>query len=248
MSNEKWNFSKHEEKIRKELIELFKNSPLPDHDLLLNLPLYSRRHLISHILFLDEIYKKNLNVHGIIAEFGVRWGRNLALFESLRGIYEPFNHNRKIVGFDTFEGFPSVHEKDGNDSIIKKGAWNVTENYFEYLEKIMDYHEAESPINHIKKYELVKGDVVNTIKTYLKKCPETIFSLVYFDMDIYKPTMEVLIAILPHLTIGTVLAFDELNVSRYPGETQALKEVLGLNNCRIHHSPYSPTQSYIIMK
>lgn len=41
-------------------------------------------------------------------EFGVRWGQNLALFESFRGIYEPYNYNRKIVGFDelNYNKFP----------------------------------------------------------------------------------------------------------------------------------------------
>ena len=38
-------------------------------------------------------------------EFGVRWGQNLITLNNLRGIYEPFNHSRKIIGFDTFEGF-----------------------------------------------------------------------------------------------------------------------------------------------
>ncbi len=55
-------------------------------------------------------------------EFGVKWGQNLALFQSFRGMYEPYNHNRKIIGFDTFEGFPSVDKKDGGSKIIKAGA------------------------------------------------------------------------------------------------------------------------------
>jgi hypothetical protein len=66
----------------------------------------------------------------------VLWGNNLALFESLRGMYELYNFGRKIVGFDTFEGFPNVHEKDGNNEIIKKGAYATTRGYDEYLEKI----------------------------------------------------------------------------------------------------------------
>ena len=52
-----------------------------------------------------ELYQKILNVHGVVIEFGTRWGQNLALFESFRGMYEPYNHFRKIIGFDTFEGF-----------------------------------------------------------------------------------------------------------------------------------------------
>ena len=56
-------------------------------------------------------------------EFGVRWGRNMSLYTSLRHIYEPYNSSREIIGFDTFEGFPSVDPKDGNSDFVKKDPW-----------------------------------------------------------------------------------------------------------------------------
>lgn len=181
-------------------------------------------------------------------EFGVRWGRNMALYGSLRGIYEPFNHNRTIIGFDTFEGFPSVDKRDGNDEIISIGAYNVTENYDAYLAKILNYHEQESPISHIKKYEIVKGDASVGINSYLKKHPETIIGLAYFDFDIYQPTYDCLLAIRDRLSKGAVIGFDELNNATYPGETLALKEALGISRHKIRHSRFSPTQSYIVIE
>ena len=103
--NAKWNRSAHEADNRKKLMEAFHNSPIPEDELLMNLPLFLIRQNLSQILFINEIYQHIIGVHGVIMEFGVRWGRNLALYEALRGIYEPFNHNRKIVGFDTFRRF-----------------------------------------------------------------------------------------------------------------------------------------------
>jgi hypothetical protein len=197
---------------------------------------------------MNELYLKILGVHGVVMEFGVRWGKNLALFENFRGLYEPFNHNRKIIGFDTFTGFPSVNSKDGNDDIIKTGSFNVTECYDEYLDQVLSYHEQESPIAHIKKYELIKGDASEQILKYLDQHPETIVALAYFDFDIYEPTLACLKAIRNRITMGSVIGFDELNVSRYPGETIALSEVFGLDRYKIHHSIYSPTQSYIVIE
>lgn len=109
----------------------------------------------------------------------------------------------------------------------------------------MDYHESESPISHIKKYELIKGDATETLKEYLKNNPHTIIALAYFDFDIYEPTKECLELIRDHITKGTILGFDELNVSDFPGETVALKEVLGLSSYRIQRLPISSLQSYI---
>jgi len=233
---------------RKRFQKLFKNCPIADEELLLNLGLFIKRQELTRILFMNELYQKIINVQGIVVEFGVRWGQNLALFESFRGIYEPFNYNRKIVGFDTFEGFSSIHEKDGKSDIISTGAYSTTKNYEEYLEKILDCHEQESPISHIKKYLLIKGDATIEIGKYLNENPETIIALAYFDFDLYEPTKKCLKAIKAHITRGSVIGFDELNVHDFPGETLALKEVFGLDRYKIKRSPYSSNESYIIIE
>ena len=244
----KWNSSEFENELRREFLQNFKATPIPDHEVLQNLPLFLNRQNLSQILFVNEMYQHILDVHGVIMEFGVRWGRNMALYSSLRGIYEPFNHNRKIIAFDTFEGFPSVDKHDGADEIIAVGAYNVTENYDAYLAKILDYHEQESPISHIKKYAIIKGDASVSVDSYLTKHPETIVALAYFDFDIYQPTRDCLLAIKDRLSKGSVIGFDELNDATYPGETVALRETLGIGKYKIRHSRFSPTQSYIVIE
>jgi hypothetical protein len=184
----------------------------------------------------------------MVMEFGVRWGQNLALFSSFRGMYEPYNYNRKVIGFDTFAGFPSIAPEDGTDAIAAVGAYGVTENYEAYLEKVLNYHESESPLSHIKKHELVKGDASVTLEKYLRDHPETIIALAYFDFDLYEPTKKCLSLIKDHLTKGSVIGFDELNWATFPGETLALKEVFGLNRYSIRRSPLNPTPSYIVIE
>ena len=90
--------------------------------------------------------------------------------------------------------------------------------------------------------------MLSLIRKYLKNNPETIIAFAYFDFDIYEPTYECLKAILPHLTKGSILAFDELNCPAFPGETLAVKELLGLNNLEIQRSPLTPRESYIVFK
>jgi len=148
--------SKIEIDSRAKFFELFKQNPIVESEILDNLGLFTKRQNLSRILMLNNMYKKIVNIHGIICEFGVRWGNNLALYESFRGMYEPYNYNRKIVGFDTFEGFPSVHEKDGSSDIIKAGAFSTTKGYEEYLEKVLNFHESESPISHKKSLNWLK--------------------------------------------------------------------------------------------
>jgi hypothetical protein len=238
--------STHEEvNTREAFFEKFKNAPIPDNELLTNLGLFISRQTLSRILYMQELYSKIISVHGVIMEFGVRWGQNLSLFSSLRGMYEPFNYNRKIIGFDTFSGFPVLSKKDGDRLAI--GDYAVAADYEKYLEAILSYHEKESPIPHKKKFELVKGDASVTFKNYLEKNPHTIVAMAYFDFDIYQPTKDCLELLLPRLTKGSVIAFDELNCPEFPGETLAVMETIGLSKYAIKRSPLNPLISYIVI-
>ena len=228
------------------LVDRLRASRIPDVELLDNIGLYLTRQTLSRINFMQMLYQMIVPVHGTIMEFGVRWGQNMALFSTLRGIHEPFNYNRKIIGFDTFDGFPSVAPQDGGG--VQAGDYGVVENWSEELEGILDFHTQNAPIPHKKKHELVKGDATMTLPDYLKEHPETIVALAYFDFDIYKPTHDCLEAILPYLTKGSVLAFDELNTPQFPGETIAVREVLGLSRYAIKRDPSNPLTSYLVIE
>lgn len=229
---------------RNRLNSLFNNCPIPDSERLANSGLFVKRQDLTKQLFFNDLYSKIIGVHGVIMEFGVRWGQNLVTLNNLRGIHEPFNYSRKIIGFDTFSGFEEVSEKDGNHEVIKKGAFSVTNEYEKYLEEILDYHEKECPVSHLKKNILVKGDAVVMLKEYLEEHPETIIAFAYFDFDVYEPTKKCLEMIKPYLTKGSIIGFDELNDPQFPGETVALRESLGLNNVSLKRSKYSGIQSY----
>jgi hypothetical protein len=232
---------------RSELLQLLRAAPLPDREFLQNLGLFAGRNLLQRMLVLNDLYQRIVNVHGVVMEFGVRWGQNLSLFTAFRGIYEPFNFNRKVIGFDTFQGFPSVHAKDGDAEVVKVGAYAVAENYEQYLAQILRCQEAESPYEHLIKNELVVGDVVETLPQYLAKNPETIVALAYFDLDLYEPTKQCLLYLRDRLTKGSVLAFDELNHPSFPGETLAVKETLGLGAYAIRRSPLNPNMGFLVI-
>lgn len=234
--------------LQKQFIEHFRSSPIPDEEMLPNLGLYLSSKTLSRILFFSEIYKKIVNTHGIITEFGVRWGQTLSLMAALRGIHEPFNRHRKIVGFDTFTGFQGVSEQDGSLHNTKDGSFSLPHDYFLYLDRLMFLQEQLNPIGHLKKYELVKGDAIQTIPEYFRSHPETIISLAILDFDIYKPTKAALEAIRPHLCKGSILVFDELSDDVFPGETVALREVFGLNNIRIQRMPITARVSYMVVE
>jgi len=242
--------SPKEHNLRMDFVRLFKDCPIPEEDMPQNLGLFLSSKNLGRLLFMHHIYQLALPVHGTIMEFGTRWGQNMALFAAMRGLYEPFNRMRKIVGFDTFTGFPSLDDQKDNlkCDIMHEGGLACTEGYEQYLDAIMKYQEADNPMGHVKRYEIRKGDATQEIGKYLLENPETIVSLAFFDFDIYEPTKECLAAISGRLTKGSVVAFDELNDHDSPGETVALMETFGLRNVRLHRLPFVSRVSYFVVE
>lgn len=240
--------SDREAALREKYCALQRDCPVPPDELINNAGLFLRRHTLARYLFLDELYRQILPVQGIIIEFGMRWGPLMPLFTNLRGIYEPYNHIRRIVGFDTFTGFPSVHEKDGEHPVLKAGAYSVSDNYDQFLQALVTLHESEAPLPHVKKFEICKGPAEEELEKYLQRNPQTIIALAYFDFDIYEPTKKCLELIKPYLCRGSVLGFDEINNPTFKGETVALREVMGLGGLRIQASRHFPVNSFAIME
>lgn len=231
---------------RKAMLSLFQNTPIPPDELSVNLQLYMRSSVLAKLLYVNELYELIVKSPGVIMEFGVWWGANLALFENLRAVYEPYNYTRRIVGFDTFQGYASISEKDGDDQLVFQGNYNVTSDYLNHLKDILGCHQNENAMGHIEKSQLVMGDVINTLPTYLNEHPETIISLAYFDMQLYEPTKFCLDLIKPYLTKGSVIAMDELNCPEFPGETEAFREVFGTTRFKLQKSRYLPDRTYFI--
>jgi hypothetical protein len=233
---------------REVLYELFRNHPMPVDQLMIVLGLYLRSSALAKILFLHEMYHMILDLPGVIMEFGSWWGQNLILFENLRAIFEPFNQSRRIIGFDTYKGYISRTDRDGSSDIIEPGAYSVGEEYREYLEQLIDYHEKNNILGTVKKHSLVAGDVAETVPAFFKENPETVVALAYFDMALYEPTKVALETIRPHLVPGSVLMLDEYNNKDYPGETVAFKEVFGTEGYTVRRSNLLADRAYIILK
>jgi hypothetical protein len=233
---------------REVLYDLFRKRPLPDDQLLICLGLYMRSSALTKILFVDEAYRMIVDQPGIIVEFGTWWGQNLVLFENLRAIYEPFNQSRRVNGFDTFQGYPSVSARDNPSDTIKVGGYKVTGDYPDYLRALIDYHEKNNVLAAVKKHDIVEGDVAATAPQWFAEHDDVVIALAYFDMALYEPTKAALQAIKPHLIPGSVLMLDEFNNADYPGETRAFKEVFAGVRYRAKKSRFMTDRTFITIE
>ena len=242
---------------RNRIQELFARRTLPDEHLLVSMGLYMRSSALVKILFINELYELIQGVPGVIAEFGVWWGQNLALFENLRAIHEPFDQTRRVIGFDTFSGYESFSDRDAPSegsgfssftSVVTKGGYAVSEGYEVYLRELLAAHEQTNVLGTVRKHSVVKGDVVQTVPKYFKDHPATVVALAYFDLALYLPTKACLEAIKPHLIPGSVILLDEFNFPEAPGETIAFREVFADTPYTIRKSRYIRDKAIVIIK
>jgi hypothetical protein len=211
-------------------------------------PKFASRQAIAKFLARYEIFKEIIDVNGSIVECGVLHGAGLLTWAKLSSIFEPANHVRKVIGFDTFEGFPSISDADrteGDSSHLVEGG--LTGSPLDDVQRAVSLYDQNRPIAHIPKVELVKGDLCKTGPAYLKLNPHLVVSMLYLDLDLYEPTKVALETFLPRMPKGAVIVFDELNAKMFPGETLAVDEVLGLRNIRIRRMPFDSYVSYCVI-
>lgn len=225
-----------EREARERLTRLLSKTPIQPEYLIDNLAVYLRRHQLSDLLSMDALYREVRPVPGVIMEFGVLHGRHLATLTALRGIYEPYNSLRRIIGFDTFTGFPDISPVDEVSPSAVVGRFETARDYPDHLREVLAAHELGEPMGHVQRTIVMQGDVRETVPRYLEENPQTVIALAYFDMDLYAPTRETLETIRPYLTKGSIVAFDELAHPKWPGETAAFREVCG-QDVTLHQIP-----------
>ena len=126
----------------------------------------------------SEIFKQIVDVHGHIIECGVFMGGGLMTWAQLSAIHEPYNHTRRIVGFDTFAGFPSLAQQDATAadaslSFAKVGGLAV-QGIEDDIRHAVSLYDLNRPLGHIERVELVKGDAQETIPAYLEENKHTV--------------------------------------------------------------------------
>ena len=213
-----------------------------------NFPKYVPRGTVARFIAKYELFKKVLTVQGSIIECGVNFGGGLMTWAQLSAILEPSNHQRRIIGFDTFSGFPSISKEDENSTsdFCEEGGLAV-DSYQDLLGCIGIYDMARF-LGHIDKVILVKGDIKETMPKYIDENPYTVVSLLYLDVDVFEPSTVALKQIVPRMPKGGVIGFDQLNSPIWPGETQAVLQQLGLNSLRIQRFPFGTSISYAIIE
>ncbi|MGH9680101.1 MAG: TylF/MycF/NovP-related O-methyltransferase, partial [Candidatus Acidiferrales bacterium] len=137
-----------EQEVGKSIESIFVNCPDRIETKLENFPKYVRRQHLKRFLAMYEIFKMILRVKGSIVECGVFRGFSVMAWAKLSAILEPENLTRRIYGFDTFAGFPSVSGEDRTGAGSAEPGEFQTASYEELLELIR-VHDQDRFLGHL---------------------------------------------------------------------------------------------------
>lgn len=236
-----------ERELGRDLVRIFEASTDSVEDRLANFPRYALRTQLSRFLALSELFKRILTVKGSIVECGVFRGFSLFTWAKLSSILEPANLHRRIYGFDSFAGFGDPHPRDlTHKTGVRPGdfaAGNEPE-----LRQLIGIHDRDRFLGHLPKVEIISGDMTETVPAFVRDHRHLVISLLFLDVDLYEPTKLALESFLPYMHAGSIVAFDELDNPRWPGETEAAMEVVGLRNLRLERFEFDPHISFSVLR
>jgi hypothetical protein len=215
-----------------------------------NFPKYVRRQRLSRFLARYELFKLQMGVKGSIIECGVQHGGGLLAWAKLSEALEPYAIHRRVFGFDTFNGFPRLHDHDVAGSLTvhhKPGGFHAGYDVYTELGHVIEEFDEERYLRQFQKVFLVRGDAQSTIPAFVREHPYVLVSLLFMDFDLYEPTRIALETFVPRMSKGSILAFDEVNNDCWPGATQALLETVDLRKHTINKFSMDPNIAYIVL-
>lgn len=228
--------------------QCFDRNPLSWEKKMEQFPKYVRRQNLTRFLALYEIFKKTLPVKGSVVECGVFQGFGTMTWAKLSAILEPVNLMRKIYGFDSFSGFPSVSEMDrGSGDSQFTQAGQLFADSREEITELSKINDSTRFLGHVPKVTLIKGDATQTIPEFVEKNPHLVVSLLFLDFDLYDPTKTALEYFVPRMPKGAIIAFDELDNPLWPGETRAMLEYFRERPLKIERLEFDPYIGFAVL-
>jgi hypothetical protein len=171
---------------------------------------------------------------GAYVECGVFQGTTLfavATFLKARG------GDRKLLGLDTFEGFPNRilddRDRPAYFKVLRERGWISEEHFRKATERTKNFadesHLSGEYFLNVKEVfriaeefpavRLIQGPFAETLATI----PAPI-SVLFLDCDLYRSYLDCLDALYKKIAPGGVVVFDEYYSLKYPGARLAVRE------------------------
>lgn len=150
-------------------------------------------------------------------------------------------YSRKIFGFDIFGKFPTNNLKIESDKSFVDDFENAGGDGLP-VKEIKEHLDNKG----FKNYELIEGDILESLAEFIETHPQYRFSLIHLDVDVYEVSKEILSLLGGRIVKGGLIVLDDYNTVE--GETLAVDEYLNDGFSSIKKFPISHIPCYIEKK
>lgn len=195
---------------------------------------------IGNVIYWMKFFDLVRNIPGDIVECGVGRGRSLLIISAINYLLDvDEGGQRRIFGYDSFEGFPEPSIEDKSQRNPQRGEWSHSPSrkysYSEDFTRLV-MREAGLPMNEIS-LSLTKGFFSDSLKNH----PNSPIAILHIDGDLYHSYKDVLERCFGKVSKGGIIVFDELieeenKEEAFPGARLAVKEFFASNYSKLRVS------------
>ncbi len=234
---------------RQQLFDLMKVYPGTDEEKERSLGLFVRGSLLARFWAIGDIYQKIVGLPGMVVDLGTWRGQTAVLCENFRAIFEPLHFNRRIVCFDTFEGYKGFSDKDRPTALHREGTYGTGgADYAALLRQLLQLHERNNAMGHVHgKHRVIQGDCRETLPAFFRDFPNELVALAFFDLNSFDPAQKCFERIAERLVPGGVVAFWQLTRDSIPAEAMVYSsQILNRFPHKLFRSPHYPGLCWLV--
>lgn len=194
------------------------------NDVMSNASAFIRRRELARICSHYELFKLVENLPGSIVELGVFLGAGFFTWTKFLETFCPGDRGRKVYGFEGLKGYEHFTEHDGSCKPWVNRLIGDKVPDEDYLDGMVDLHNKDNFLRGVERCRLIKGEIQETVPFFAKNNLGTRISLLYFDVNLYEPTLIGLRHLIPLMVPGGVVAFNAYGVPPWEGEAKAIED------------------------
>lgn len=217
-------YEDRDEDYFREIDALIDSQSISVRDVLKNYPAFIRRRELPRLLAHWELFKLIKDLPGSVVELGVYFGSGMFTFAKMMETFCPGDRSRKVYGFDTFDGYSDFSNNDDSAENWVKDSIGEKKSNFQVVEKLSELNNLDNFVSGVERSVIIPGDVLQTVPTFASQSNGLRISLLYFDTNLYEPTLTGLKYLYPLVVPGGVVAFNAYGIPPWEGEARAFEE------------------------
>jgi len=217
--------AEYDAKEKKHWEELqFLTKDIPFDEMMKNWPAFIRRRELPRLLAHYELFKQIIDLPGSIVELGVYLGAGFFTWSKLLETFVPGDRSRRVYGFDDFRGYTKFSPEDGDPSPWIKNIIGPKVASEDYTRRMIKLHNDDNMLPGVTRCEIWAGNIRLTVPEFARESQGIRLSMLYFDVNLYEPTLVGLEWLYPLVLPGGLVVFNGYGGRPWQGEAEAIKQ------------------------